>query len=141
MFLIDNHLIFDWYHKPTFSGRYLNYFSQHPVCQKRGTALCLIDRVILLSHPKFYIKNISLATKILLDNNYPVDFVFNVFHERIKTLIHRNKSSIIPNNNNKTKSSFTILRNDCNGRMSVDNCDDVTEMSKHVYMAEIAKHM
>jgi len=110
LILTDNHLIFDWYHKPTFSGRYLNYFSQHPVCQKRGTALGLIDRVILLSHPKFHIKNISLATKILLDNNYPVDFVFNVFHERIKTLIHRNKSSITPNNNNNSDSGsfFTI---------------------------------
>ena len=25
---------FNWYHKPTFSGRYLNFWSQHPVSQK-----------------------------------------------------------------------------------------------------------
>ncbi|EFN74899.1 hypothetical protein EAG_11700, partial [Camponotus floridanus] len=31
----NNKLYFDWYHKPTFSSRYLNFLSQHPVCQKR----------------------------------------------------------------------------------------------------------
>ncbi|XP_071640871.1 uncharacterized protein [Temnothorax longispinosus] len=33
----NNGLIeFDWYHKPTFSGRYLNFNSCHPSSQKRG---------------------------------------------------------------------------------------------------------
>jgi len=27
---------FNWYHKPTFSGRYLNFLSHHPISQKRG---------------------------------------------------------------------------------------------------------
>jgi len=26
---------FDWYHKPTFSGRYLNFLSQHPISLKK----------------------------------------------------------------------------------------------------------
>lgn len=29
MILNDNHIIFDWFHKSTFSGRYLNFLSQH----------------------------------------------------------------------------------------------------------------
>ncbi|KYN34033.1 hypothetical protein ALC56_11646 [Trachymyrmex septentrionalis] len=30
----NNELIeFNWYHKPTFSGRYLNFWSQHPVSE------------------------------------------------------------------------------------------------------------
>ena len=28
------HIITDWYQKHTFSWRYLNYFSQHPLCNK-----------------------------------------------------------------------------------------------------------
>lgn len=30
--LENNNLLFDWYHKPLFSGRYLNFLSQHPFC-------------------------------------------------------------------------------------------------------------
>lgn len=50
----NNRLLFDWYHKPTFSNRYLNFLSQHPECQKRGTIIGLIDRAFMLSHPKFH---------------------------------------------------------------------------------------
>ncbi|XP_077270690.1 uncharacterized protein LOC143901933 [Temnothorax americanus] len=56
MFHIGEHLQFDWFHKPTFSGRYLNFLSQHPLCQKKGTVIGLIDRVFMLSHPRFYKK-------------------------------------------------------------------------------------
>lgn len=45
----DNHLKFDWYYKPTYSGRYLHFTSQHPVCHKRGVVYSLIDRMFLLS--------------------------------------------------------------------------------------------
>ncbi|XP_077255641.1 uncharacterized protein LOC143893802 [Temnothorax americanus] len=88
----NNRIIFDWFHKPTFSGRYLNFVSQHPVCQKRGTVISLIDRVFLLSHPSFHSKNLELAVQILLNNCYPLDFIFRNFHERIKSLINRVRS-------------------------------------------------
>ncbi|XP_011859074.1 PREDICTED: uncharacterized protein LOC105556590 [Vollenhovia emeryi] len=31
----DDHIEFDWYQKPTFSGRYLNFKSCHPLCHKK----------------------------------------------------------------------------------------------------------
>src|SRR5436190_11957656 len=65
MIISNNYIIFDWYHKPTFSGRYLNYFSQHPLCQKRGTVISLIDKVFTLSHPIFHTKNFNLVINIL----------------------------------------------------------------------------
>jgi len=39
--LINNKgkLEFDWYKKPTFSGRTLNFLSHHPTSQKRGWSL------------------------------------------------------------------------------------------------------
>lgn len=47
----ENRLIFDWFHKPIFFGRYLNFYSHRPVCQKKGTIIGLTDRALLLSHP------------------------------------------------------------------------------------------
>jgi len=65
------HIEFNWYHKPTFSGRYLNFLSQHPLSQKRGTIVGMVDRAILLSHPIFHRDNLRMIIKVLLDNDYP----------------------------------------------------------------------
>ncbi|XP_025262217.1 uncharacterized protein LOC112637212 [Camponotus floridanus] len=84
----NNVLIFDWFHKSTFSGRYLNYFSQHPLCQKKGTIIGLVDRVSSLSHPTFHYKNLDLVVRILLDNGYPLSLVFQVMNQRLRFLIN-----------------------------------------------------
>jgi len=50
---------FNWYHKPTFSGRYLNFLSHYFISQKRGTVYGLVDRCFLLSHPKYHPENLN----------------------------------------------------------------------------------
>jgi len=42
----------DWFHKKTFSGRFLSFHSSHPLCHKIGMIYGLIDRAFLLSHPR-----------------------------------------------------------------------------------------
>ncbi|KYN09501.1 hypothetical protein ALC57_18369 [Trachymyrmex cornetzi] len=57
--IIDNHrIIFDIYRKKTFSGRFLNFYSNYPLCHKKGTIISFIDKIILLSHPWFQQKNL-----------------------------------------------------------------------------------
>lgn len=46
----NNKLITNSYHKPTFSARFLNYNSTHPLYQKRALIYSLLDRTINLSH-------------------------------------------------------------------------------------------
>lgn len=109
MILSGNNLFFDWYCKPTFSGRYLHFLSNHPLCQKRGTVIGLIDRVFLLSHPSFHQKNFERIIDILLDNGYPLCFIFRVLHERLKYLCYRVNSN--PNDEEHREESvsyFTI---------------------------------
>jgi len=67
----NRRIIIDWYRKKIFSGR-LSYYSCHPLCHKIGTLYNLLDRAILLSHPKFHNKNINLCINILLENGYPL---------------------------------------------------------------------
>ena len=51
----NNQFVFNWYHKPTFSDRFLNFYSNHPI-SKKGTIFSLIDRTFLLSNCKFHTK-------------------------------------------------------------------------------------
>jgi len=61
-------LIFNWYQKPTFSGRFLIFLSQHPFLYKKDTIISYrvdsyrVDRVdrVFLSHPKFHKDNLIL---------------------------------------------------------------------------------
>jgi len=49
----NNKIITDWYHK-TFSGKYLSFYSNHPICHKVDIIYSLVDRAIKLSHPSFH---------------------------------------------------------------------------------------
>jgi len=113
--LDDNKIKFDWYHKPTYSGRYLNYWSQHPMSQKRGTILSLVDRAFLLSHPEFHQKNLEFVIKnlSLINNDYPLNVIFKVMTDRVKSLINRKtlkqqKISTDTTNEQQTTKWFTI---------------------------------
>ncbi|KYM98511.1 hypothetical protein ALC62_10773 [Cyphomyrmex costatus] len=76
----------DLYRKPTFSGRFLNFLSNHPISQKRGVIYSLVDRAFLLSDVVFHEKNLILIINILLDNDYPLSFIFDTINQRIKLL-------------------------------------------------------
>jgi len=80
---------FDWYRKPTFSGRVLNFLSQHPITQKRGVIISMVDRAFLLSHPKYQEKNLKYIIETFINNNYPLQFIFETIHMRLKSLIKK----------------------------------------------------
>jgi len=80
----DRKLIFDWFHKPTFSGKFLNFHSKHPEIHKRDDIITsLADKVLLLSIPEFQQKNFLFIINILLDNNYPLDFIFFTIKKKL----------------------------------------------------------
>lgn len=101
---IDNNFAkTNWYKKPTFSGRYLNYHSHHPLSQKIGIVYSITDKCIKLSNPEFHSKNLKEAKNILINNDYPVQFINKYVNIRVKML-----------NNNTPKNTIkqqTLLRN------------------------------
>ncbi|KYN11234.1 hypothetical protein ALC57_16619 [Trachymyrmex cornetzi] len=86
----DHFLIFDWYRKPTFSGRFLNFHSNHPIFQKEGIIFNLVDRALMLSDFDFHSKNITFIIDTLIKNDYPIKFIFECINNRIKVIIHNN---------------------------------------------------
>ncbi|XP_071576680.1 uncharacterized protein [Temnothorax nylanderi] len=80
------HLFTDWYRKPTFSSRYINFFSNHPIQYKINTITSLIDRAILLSDNRFHAANINIVKEILLNNSFPIEIIDKRINARLKTL-------------------------------------------------------
>jgi len=56
--------------------------------------------MFMLSHPFFHQKNLELIIKILLKNDYPLNFIFKTIFNRIRHLI--------TNFNNKTQNDQNI---------------------------------
>jgi len=69
----DGHIITNWYRKPTFSGRYVNFYSNHPIQYRLNTIKNLIDHAILLSDESFHLENLEIVRTILLNNCYPIN--------------------------------------------------------------------
>jgi len=100
----NDELYIDWYRKETSSGRYLSYHSGHPLCHKVGTIYGLVDRALLLSHPNFQAKNLEYVIRILIDNAYPLELIFDRMNLRIKELVkrvHTKKHDHNPHENDK----------------------------------------
>jgi len=111
--LNDQRIMFDRYEKPTNTGRYINYCSQHPLSQKKSIVYGLIDRTVLLSHPQFHEKNLKHIIGTLLDNCFPLPFIFSTINTRLKTLANKFVTEINMNDNDKLmmedkKNFFTI---------------------------------
>ncbi|KYM96621.1 hypothetical protein ALC62_12713, partial [Cyphomyrmex costatus] len=98
----NNFIMYDWYQKPTSSGRYLNYFSQHHFTHKIGVIVSLVDRVLHLSHPMYHEQNFDKIIKILIQNGYPLKLIFDTIKRRIhkKIDIYKNSNKINNNDNN-----------------------------------------
>lgn len=86
----NNSVITNWYRKPSFSGRYLNFNSHHPLTHKIGIVYTLVDYSIKLSHSTFHNKNLELIKILLTQNNYPSKFIDKYINIRLKKHLHDN---------------------------------------------------
>ncbi|EFN65835.1 hypothetical protein EAG_05269, partial [Camponotus floridanus] len=87
--LEDGLFLFNWFHKPTLSGRYLHFESRHSLCQKKGKIIGLTDKVFWLSHSKFHKENFKFIINILSNNGYPLSFIFHTIIDRLNILLPR----------------------------------------------------
>ena len=76
----------NWYTKPTFSGRFLNFHSKHPRSQKKGMIYNLVDRAINLCNEKFLDENIEKVKSLLKQNDYRTWFVEKFIKIRLEKL-------------------------------------------------------
>jgi len=104
------HLEFNWFRKPTFSGRFLNFNSGHFLIHKKGVIIGLVDKIFKLSHCRYHTENLVSVINFLLHNSYPTDFIFGTIHNRIKYLISSSNIPEIPSQatTSPSPSFFTI---------------------------------
>jgi len=89
----DNKLISNWYRKSTFSGRYINFYSNHPAQYKLNTIINLVDHAILLSDAQFHNDNIMIVKDILENNGYPKHIINKQINDRCKNIAFNKEKS------------------------------------------------
>jgi len=101
----NDKLITNWFRKSTFSGRYINFHSNHPQIYKLNAISNLVDRAILLSDKRFHEANLNIVKNILINNGYPVKLINKQINDRCKRITHDrslNKDKTVKNNKNHT---------------------------------------
>ena len=94
----DLSLSTDIYKKPTFSGPYLNYYSNHSFCTKIEIIKNSLHKIVKFSNPKFHEKNFKIFKRDLIFNGYPTKFIDHYFKKNF--LENLNINSDIDQNNN-----------------------------------------
>ena len=82
----DGFIETNWYTKKTYSGRVLNFLSNHPKHQKRAMVMNLVDKAIFLAHKKYHKDNIQFIKNILYNNKYPPTFFNKIINKRLNYL-------------------------------------------------------
>ncbi|XP_070169669.1 uncharacterized protein [Polyergus mexicanus] len=158
--ILENNIInFDWYHKPTYSGRYLNFESRHPLCQKKGTAISLIDRAFRLSHPRFHQKNFELNDTT--QTTIPTDSASNnrthyfnipyipLFSEQFRPVVRDLQTKISYTGLNKLKKFIRVqkdrlhneMRNNVVYKITCKNCNaSYVGQTSRLLKTRIAEH-
>lgn len=75
----------DWFHKKTWSGRYLDYNSWLPMTYKKNTVGILTQKILTLSDPDFHQKNFKILQQTLISNNYPIKLIKQIINSKIQT--------------------------------------------------------
>jgi hypothetical protein len=102
----DENLLTNWFRKPTFSGRYINFYSNHPLKYKTNIITNLVDRAILLSDERFHDSNISIVKDILSNNCFPTHIIERFIKKRLREIKYSDVTS--PLNNNREKNDFLL---------------------------------
>ncbi|XP_011862988.1 PREDICTED: uncharacterized protein LOC105559345, partial [Vollenhovia emeryi] len=98
----NENLLTNWFRKPTFSGRYINFYSNHPIKYKTNIITNLVDRAILLSDERFHDSNIDTVKDILKNNCFPAHIIDKFIKKRLKEIKY---CDVIPSSN-KEKNQF-----------------------------------
>ena len=92
---LDNgKIVSNWYRKSTYSGRMLNFISNHPFQNKVAIIKNLVDRAICLSHESFHSENLEVVRKILFFNHYPQDLIEKHIKIRIQQIKSRKSINV-----------------------------------------------
>ena len=83
----NNKIITNWYRKPIWSGRYLNFYSNRSLANKIDIIYSLTDRAILLSHQKYHHENLNLVKQTLIKNGYTLTLLNDKIANRYKHLL------------------------------------------------------
>lgn len=90
----NNKIKFNWYRKPTWSGRLVNFNSNNPISQKKAVVKNLVDRAIKVSDSEFHTQNLNLIEDILMYNDYPRWFFECIIKKRYNSICKKTINNI-----------------------------------------------
>ncbi|KAK9889327.1 hypothetical protein WA026_004603 [Henosepilachna vigintioctopunctata] len=106
----NNTILTKWYRKKQNSDQILDYRTNHPIKQKKGTAIGYIDRALQLTSPQLRPEMIKHTKHLLEINHYPINVIKALIKERTHKL-YNSKTIKSRTENNTTKVTIPFIGN------------------------------
>jgi len=87
----------DWYTKPTYSGRYINYESYHPNSMKTNIIVNMKNKILEISHNSYKQKNLHRFFNIMKQNAYPDRLLRRLIFSTANRERHRDQQQAVQN--------------------------------------------
>lgn len=103
----ENKILTKWYTKPTWSGRYQNFHSNHSKNQKLSVIIGLTDRAISLTSPQFRPEILKKVKESLIQNNFNLTDINRIIKRR--TYKFYNKQTSNQNTQDNTPKQYVSI--------------------------------
>lgn len=103
-------LSYNWYTKPSWTGRYLNFFADLPSKYKKSTISALSSRALRLTTPQGRERQLNKVRHTMSVNNYPLSFTNKVISKEIHKIYNGPDKSKKNKDENIKRVSFPYIK-------------------------------
>jgi len=127
---------YQWYTKPTASGRLLSFYSYHPFRQKLNVMTNLISRALRLSNGKHWDNIKTKLFGLFLDNGYPKNLINRQWHSQCAVIANSRRYKSLHGINILTKENTNVKKTKDGKNIvytSVTYIKGLSESIQHIY--------
>ena len=134
----NGHLSSGWYRKLKITGLTLNFHSLAPLKYKKSVVIGFVYRIFnSCSTWQLFHEGLEEAKIILMKNQYPLDFIENIFNVTLMKILSSNKNDDCDNDSDNDSNDQSISDSEISMDYDTLMCRQILDKDKYKLITEV----